>query len=247
MQQKRVHFLDEMRGFLILFVVGYHLVYDLALFGVIEGSWFFSGTMNNIRNVFVVLLMMISGVASHFSHSNLRRGIKTLACALLLTLVTYFALPSQLILFGILHFFGVAMILYAVLKKPLSKIPPLWGFVGSMLLFCVTFDVYYGVIGIAGWGLTLPLPAFLYNQPLLFPLGFRCTGLTSADYYPLLPWFFAFLAGGFCGDSIKAGRFPTFFYRSHCPPLATIGKHTLLIYLLHQPILYGVMLVLFGL
>lgn len=247
MKQGRVHFLDEMRGFLILFVVGYHFVYDLVLFGGMDGSWFFSAAMNNTRNLFVAMLIMISGVSSHFSHSNIRRGIKTFAVAMLLTVVTYFAMPDQLILFGILHFFGVSMALYALLKKPLSKIPPVWGFAVSVLLFCITFDVYYGVIGIAGWGLTLPLPSFLYNQPLLFPAGFMCAGLTSADYYPLLPWFFLFVAGGFCGDSINAGRFPAFFYRSHCAPLATIGKHTLLIYILHQPIIYGIMLVCFNL
>ncbi|MEG1205570.1 MAG: heparan-alpha-glucosaminide N-acetyltransferase [Angelakisella sp.] len=242
----RVHFLDEFRGFLILFVVWYHLVYDLILFGM-EWDWFFSPTMNNLRNLFVFLLIMISGISSHFSHSNMKRGLKTLAFAMVLTIATYIAMPSQLIIFGILHFFGVAMILYGLLEKPLNKIPSGVGLVVSLLLFCITFDIYYGVLGIAGWGLTVQLPAFLYNQPLLFPLGFMCTGLTSADYYPLMPWFFAFLAGGFCGKSIKAGRLPAYFYRSHCKPLAAIGKHTLLIYILHQPIIYGTLLVMHNL
>lgn len=244
-KRSRIYFLDELRGFLIIFVVLYHTMYDLVMFGV-NGAWFSSPAMNNLRNLFVAMLIIISGVSSHLSHSNLRRGIKTLAVAMLLTAVTYIFMPSQLIIFGILHFFGVSMILYALLAKPLGKIPPMWGFVVAIILFCVTFDVYYGVIGIAGLGLTLPLPSFLYNNPITFPLGFSCTGLTSADYYPLLPWFFVFLAGSFCGESIKAGRFPSFFYRSHCKPLASIGRHTLLIYILHQPIIYGLLLVWFS-
>ncbi|MEG1874799.1 MAG: heparan-alpha-glucosaminide N-acetyltransferase domain-containing protein [Angelakisella sp.] len=240
----RISFLDELRGFLIIFVMGYHLLYDLVLFGV-QLDWFFSPTMNNLRNLFVAALIIISGVSSHLSHSNLKRGAKTLLLALCLTLVTAIFMPTQLILFGILHFFGCAMLLYAVLQRPLSKIPPVWGFVASVLLFCITYDVYYGVLGIAGLGLTVPLPQFLYNQPLLYPLGFSCQGLASADYYPLLPWFFLFVAGGFCGDSIKAGRFPAFFYRSHCKPLAAVGRHTMVLYLLHQPIVYGVLYLIF--
>lgn len=240
----RIPFLDELRGFLIVFVVWYHFMYDLVLFGM-DGSWFFSFGMNNLRNCFVALLVMVSGISSHLSRSNIKRGIKTLFLAMLLTLCTGLFMPGQLIIFGILHFFGVSMILYGILKKPLSRIPPAVGFAVSVLLFAVTFDVFYGVIGIAGWGLTLPLPAFLYNQPLLYPLGFSCTGLSSADYYPIIPWFFLFLAGGFCGDSVKNGKFPAFFYRSHSPVLAAIGRHTMIIYLLHQPIIYGIMLLLF--
>lgn len=242
----RVYFLDELRGFLIIFVVWYHFMYDLYLFGV-GPDWFFLPFMNNMRNLFVAALVIISGISSHFSRNNLKRGAKTLLLALGLTVVTYIAMPGQLIIFGILHFFGTAMLLYAFLKKPLSKLPPVWGFVGSVLLFCLTFDVYYGVFGIAGLGLTLPLPDFLYNNPLLYPLGFSCTGLASADYYPLIPWFFLFLAGGFCGDAVKSGRFPSFFYQSHAPWLAAVGRHTMIIYLVHQPVIYGTMLVVFSL
>lgn len=240
----RVYLLDELRGFLILFVVWYHFMFDLNLFGI-NIDWFFSPAMNNLRNFFVALLVMISGVSSHFSRNNLRRGVRTLLLAMALTVVTAVFMPSELILFGILHFFGAAMLLYALLKKPLSKIPPVWGFVGSILLFCVTFDVYYGFLGIAGLGWTVTLPAFLYDQPWLFPLGFRSAGLVSADYYPLIPWFFLFVSGGFCGDAVKSGRFPAFFYRSHSRVLAAIGRNTMPIYMLHQPIIYGVMYLAF--
>lgn len=242
----RIHFLDELRGFLIIFVVWYHLLYDLYLFGV-ELPWFFSPTMNNLRNLFVAVLVIISGISSHLSHSNLRRGLRTLVFALALTAVTAIVMPSQTILFGILHFFGASMLLYHFLKKPLSHIRPVIGFAGSVLLFLLCFDVYYGVIGISGWGLTLPLPDFLYDKPLLYPLGFRCAGLASADYYPLIPWFFLFVAGGFCGDAVKSGEFPAFFYRSHLPWLAGIGRHTMLIYLLHQPVVYGLIYLWFSL
>lgn len=242
--RQRIHFLDELRGFLIIFVVWYHFMYDLYLFGV-GAPWFFSPLMNNMRNLFVAALVIISGISAHLSRSNLRRGMRTLLLALGLSVVTYIAMPTQLIIFGILHFFGSSMLLYHFLKKPLSRIPPIWGFCLSVLLFCLTFDVYSGVVGIAGLGLTLPLPAFLYNQPLLYPLGFACNGLLSADYYPLIPWFFLFVAGGFCGDAVRSGRFPDFFYRLHAPWLAAVGQHTLLIYLLHQPILYGAMYLFF--
>lgn len=241
--KNRVHGMDELRGFLIIFVVLYHLFYDLAVLFPVGVDWMFSDWMNTLRDIFTGTLIVVSGVSCLYSRSNLRRGLKTFGWALVFTLVTLVFMPSQLIIFGILHFFGVAMILYALLEKPLSRIPTWPGLVGSFLLFFFTRNLYYGVVGFGP--LQWSVPSLFYNHWFLFPLGFRCYGISSADYYPILPWFFLFLAGGFLGRLVRAGRFPAWFYRSHCAFLGWIGRHTLIIYLLHQPIVYGVLSLIF--
>ena len=73
----------------------------------------------------------------------------------------------------------------------------------------------------------------------LWMLGWVYEGFVSTDYFPLLPWAFVFLLGTWAGKYIKAGRMPHWFYTADCPPLAAVGRHSLVIYVLHQPVLYG--------
>ena len=81
---------------------------------------------------------------------------------------------------------------------------------------------------------------------LLFALGFR-TGHYSADYYPMIPWVFLFLAGGFLGRLFARGTVPEVFRKNPVPALSWLGRHTMIIYLLHQPVVYGVMAAYFSL
>lgn len=240
---RRVHFMDELRGVLIIGVVLYHLLYDLAVLFPVGIPWMFDPWMNHLRNVCTGSLIVISGISCLYSRSNLRRGLRTFGLGLLLTLATGIFIPGQFILFGILHFFGASMMLYALLHPLLDRIPTLAGIIGCILLFCLTWTIYSGFVRV--FGVTFYLPDFLYNKPLLFPLGFACQGISSADYYPIFPWIFLFFAGSFFGRYVRAGRLPEFFYQSHLPWLAQVGSHTLIIYLVHQPVIYGVLTLLF--
>lgn len=65
-----------------------------------------------------------------------------------MTLGTAVAMPDQLILFGVLHFLGVSMMLFALLRKALEHIPTVWGIAGSLLLFLVTMPLSQGWIGL---------------------------------------------------------------------------------------------------
>lgn len=241
----RVHLIDELRGFLILYVVAYHTLYDLAvLFPTGIGRWFFSPAIDLLRDVFTGALIVISGVACLYSRSNLRRGLKTLGLGMVLTLVTWLVMPDELILFGILHFFGCCMLLYGLLARWIEKIPTLPGVILSPLLFFFTRHVYDGYLGLFGL-FRIPLPAALYDKPWLFPVGFACRGMTSADYYPLLPWMFLFFWGAFLGRYIREGRAPDCFWELQAPRLAWLGQHTMIVYLVHQPIVYGILWLVF--
>ena len=240
---RRVHLMDELRGVLIIGVVLYHLLYDLAVLFPVGIPWMFSDWMNSVRNICAGALIVVSGISCHYTRSNWRRGLRAFGLGMLLTVVTALFIPSQLILFGILHFFGSMMMLYALLRPLLEKVPTMVGLLGSTLLFFLPWPIFSGFIRVLG--VTVYLPEFLYNKPLLFPLGFACQGIASADYYPLIPWGFLFLAGSFFGRYVRAGRLPEFCYRSHLPLLARIGNHTMLIYLVHQPVIYGLLALIF--
>ena len=73
----------------------------------------------------------------------------------------------------------------------------------------------------------------------LYPLGLTAPGFHSADYFPLLPWFFLFLIGTVFGGWCLAHRDNRILTAPLPGPLTWPGQHSLLIYVLHQPVLYG--------
>jgi len=187
--------------------------------------------MKFFRDCFVSVLIVLAGISCCLSRSNLRRGIKTLLCGLGITAVTACIVPDQIIIFGVLHFFGCAMLLWALVGRYLEKLPMWPGVTVCVLLFFAGQELYAATEGIS-------------KNFLLFMLGFN-TGHYSTDYYPLIPWVFLFLAGGFLGRRFREGRVPALFTRDPVPALSRIGCHTLPIYLLHQPVLYGLMYLFF--
>lgn len=241
---KRVHLLDEIRGILIIYIVFYHFIFDLTgLYGV-NIAWAYSDSMEYVRLVAVSMLIIISGISCNYSKSNVKRGIKAFLWGVVITFVALLAMPEQIIIFGILHFFGIAMIIGGVLFDKLAIIPAKAGIIASLILFLITYNLYNGYIGIFNY--TINLPQFLLNKYFLFPIGFRCESVFSADYYPMLPWIFMFFLGIFAGRLIKENKAPVFFYKSHFKPIAKIGQKTLLIYLIHQPILILILFLYFS-
>lgn len=80
-------------------------------------------------------------------------------------------------------------------------------------------------------------PKALHNR-VAVSTGFCAPGFFSADYYPLLPWIFVFLAGSYVGIPLRDSRAPSWCYPTRSRALTWVGRHAILIYLLHQPILF---------
>lgn len=156
-----------------------------------------------------------------------------------MTAVTLLVMPSERILFGILHFLGAAMMLLGLCEPLLRKIPAAAGVLLSAVLYLATDSIGQGWIGLGP--VQLELPRALYDAGFLFPLGLHPLIFASADYYPLLPWIFLFLAGYWLGEAFLQRRAPEFCYREHLPVLGWVGRHALIIYLVHQPVVYGVL------
>jgi len=76
-------------------------------------------------------------------------------------------------------------------------------------------------------------------RDLLSILGWSQPGFVSYDYWPILPWMFVFMFGTWAGQYIRDGKFPNRFYEMKVPFFPIVGRNALLIYVLHQPVLYG--------
>ncbi len=241
---KRIHLMDELRGFAVFCMVFYHGFYTLAfLMGQSWGEWLYRFFMP-AEPWFAGLFIFIAGISSNLTHSNLVRGVKLLGAALLVTLATAIAVPEELIVFGILHFLSVCMIAFGLLQLLRRRLgrteePPfrLWPVVVCAVLFIVTRYLASGYLQIP-FLLRVFLPSGWY-QAWLAPLGLPGPGFSSADYFPLLPWCFVFAAGTVVGRLAKAGKFPAWTYPSRVPFFSFLGRHALLIYVLHQPVIYG--------
>ena len=220
--------LDELRGLAIILMVAYHAFFLLAfVFNSRAGHALFD-FMGPVQPFIAGTFILLCGVCCRFSQSNLKRGLKLAGAAAIVTLATLAMTllgVDEVIWFGVLHFLACAVLLFALLQKLPDKVPPVVQIIGFAALFFV----------FAFWR---PFPRTDFFP--LWALGFPSATLRSADYFPLIPWLFLFLAGTAVGIYGKQGRFPGWLEKSRIPPLAWLGRHSLLIYLLHQPVLYGV-------
>ena len=148
-------------------------------------------------------------------------------------------MPENLVFCGVLTLLGAAVLLTIPLDPLLRRIPARAGLAGSFLLFLLTRDVNSGWLGFEGVRL-LALPQNWYRNHLTALLGFPQPGFYSTDYFSLLPWVFLFWTGYYL-YRLRRQEQP----RVSLPVVTALGRHSLLVYLLHQPVVYGVLWALF--
>ena len=234
----RCALLDELRGLDLISMMLYHGMWDLVyLFGVRApwyGSWQGELWQQSICWVFILL----SGFCLPLGHHPLKRGAAVFGAGVLVTGVTLLFMPEDVVWFGVLTLLGSAMLLTGLVQKWLQKIPPMVGLAVSLILFALTYhtmDGYWG-LGPLRWA----LPQGLYANYLTAYFGFYPVSFYSSDYFPLLPWLFLFWAGYYLHALVGKSRMEP-LRRSVCLPLGWLGRHSLVVYLLHQPVLFGML------
>ena len=237
----RYALLDELRGLDLISMMLFHICWDLVfLFGKkIPGYSGFGGYVwqQSICWVFILL----SGFCVQLGHHTLCRGAQVFGAGALVTAVTLLFMPEDRVVFGVLTLLGSAMLLTGLLEKPLRRIPPAAGFAISAVLFALTRNVSAGYLGFGS--LRLWLPQTMYVNYVTAYFGFYPWWFYSTDYFALLPWLFLFWAGYFLYGVVGRQRMEP-LHRSVCSSLGWLGRHSLLLYLLHQPVLYAALVLL---
>ena len=227
--KKRFDILDAWRTLAILLMLVYHFLYDLLIFGVITPRQMFSPGLNLMQKFICGSFILLAGASARFSRSNLRHGIIVLLAGIAVEIGA--AVGGQTIRFGILQFMGVSMVLWHFAGRYLQKLPRWLLAAGGAVLYVLT-DWWAGQVTVSvSW---------------LYPLGFPNAAFTSADYFPLLPWFFLFLMGAALGGWCLDHRDNKILTAPLPGALTFPGRHSLIIYLLHQPVLYGVSYLIWG-
>jgi hypothetical protein len=135
---------------------------------------------------------------------------------------------------------GCAVLLTIPLERGLERLPPILGLVLCFGLFLLFRHVDAGFLG------PFRLPEGLYRFRPLAPLGFPDPLFRSSDYFPLLPWYFLFLCGWFLGKLFRKNKGWQTAATVRIPLLSALGRKTVWVYLLHQPVLMGICMLLFG-
>ena len=250
MNGKRYVLLDVLRGLCLISMIFYHAMYDVVVILGRPVSWYWEWPGYLWQQSICWTFILLSGFCWGLSRRPLRHALIVSGGGLLVTAVTFFAMPSELILCGVLTLLGLCSLVLCGLHwlsgRLSIRIPPLCGLLCSLLLFILLRDLPHGFLGFEG--LTLcALPDFLYHFPPAAIVGFPAPGFSSSDYFPLLPWFFLYLSGHFLrGLLLPRAGVQNFLLgpqgerkKALLAPIAFLGRHSLLIYLLHQPMLLG--------
>lgn len=213
--------IDALRGIAILCMVLFHAAFDgmmLDLWDFEPYGWPLIIFVRAVQFLFLGLVGVSVALSSRSMKGQVKRGLGIFAAGLLVTLATWILFPTEYVRFGVLHFIGVVVPLVALLKgrKGLAILLALAGFL---------LGEYLGGMRVeSGW---------------LFWLGLRDAGFASLDYFPIFPWIAAPLVGLVLGEWIYAERRSTHLaVLAKVPGLTAMGRHSLAIYLLHQPVLY---------
>ena len=220
--KQRIELLDLWRSLAVCVMVVFHALYDLELFGVLAPGTMESLPADLVRWLGAGSFILISGAVVRFSGNPIRRGFFVFCMGLLVSVTT--ALIKMPVQFGILQLLGICMMAYGLLRDWLEIRHGGWFVAACALLFV---------------GSCLLTKNVVVNIKFLYPFGFRYRGFYSADYYPLFPWIFLFFAGTTLGKKLESHREKAAFQRAYPRVLTFPGRHSLIIYLLHQPILYA--------
>ncbi|MDI9624583.1 MAG: heparan-alpha-glucosaminide N-acetyltransferase [Methanothermobacter sp.] len=230
---------DLLRGIAVLMMITFHLFFDLNYLGIasfnIQGGllWFFGRLTASIFIFLVGASLKLSYMRTVLSRYKgllilkyVKRGLRILSYGFIITFVTWLLIGNGYIIFGVLHFIGVAIILsYPLLRYEKLNIPlAILFIIMGLFLLNQRFDINY-----------------------LFWLGVIPKDFYTLDYFPILPWMGVvsigiYTAGKLYNDYKR--RFPLRDFSSYkiIGFLAFIGRHSLFIYFIHQPI---IMIILF--
>lgn len=232
--------LDVIRGFALMFMIVLHLMWDLDYFGILKLNTEFYQS-----NVIVqVLFFSIVGVCQSLKTEDrtltpeqqrkktlkmATRGLYILGCGMLISLATFIVMPDRPIFFGVLHCIGLSILLSIPLIRLREK---------TLLIAipCIVGGIILGNIAVEN-------PTYLQMV-----IGLHQSDIMrhTIDYFPLLPWFGVTMLGVAMGSLLYKNNkrqywVPDLSDSRSARFCSWCGRHTLSIYLIHQPVIAGVL------
>lgn len=230
---KRLYLIDYARGVAIIAMAIFHFTWDLEFFGFVERGLTATFEWKTFARCIASSFLFLAGVSLILAHdpiiklkSFIKRLFWLLCAAAIISAATFYAMPNAPIFFGILHSIAAASIIGLLLRR----LSPIILILLAVLIFLAPFY----------------LRSEIFDTPILWWVGLNANIPRSNDYVPLLPWLAPFLIGMASAKLLKAKGVFEALGNAQTPPaniflkgLSFIGRHSLATYLLHQPILLG--------
>jgi uncharacterized membrane protein len=224
----RLVYIDTLRGLAIVLMVIYHFCFDLSYFGLAPFDFYEDSFWLHTRTLILSLFLGLVGVSLVLAHRrrlNVRRFLRRLgliaASASLVSLATWWMFGERYVFFGVLHFIAVASVLGLLFLRA-----------GWLNLIAGVGVIVFATRYQSAW----------FDVPGRRWIGLMTRKPQTEDYVPLLPWFGVVLLGLFAGPYIVrwSSRLGDNGRNAAVTRwLALAGRHSLAIYLIHQPILIG--------
>jgi uncharacterized membrane protein len=229
----RITAIDALRGGALCLMFVYHFSFDLRYYRVIASDFEHDPFWLGFRAVIVASFMALVGISLVLAdragattvHFWRRIGVIA-ACAVATSVGSYLVFPRAFIYFGILHCIAVASILaWPTLHRPLLAL-----IIGAAII-------------VAGLAYSDPL----FDARALSWLGFTTHKPSTEDYVPLAPWAGVVFLGVAAGHALARAHFRPLKALAHAPRwLRFLGRHSLVVYMVHQPILLAALWVVAG-
>ncbi|HET9046495.1 MAG TPA: heparan-alpha-glucosaminide N-acetyltransferase [Casimicrobiaceae bacterium] len=224
----RIAAIDALRAVAVYAMIGYHFAFDLRYFGVIRADFEHDPVCLVIRGAILASFLLLAGVSlvladrAGVSARRFWRHVGEIAaCALLVSTGSYLMFPKSYIWFGVLH----AIALTLIIARPFARKPVAAAAIGFVVIAA---------------GLLITSRAF--DSRALGWIGFMTVKPYTEDYVPLFPWAGGVFLGIALGDFLARHNFAPIAALDRMPRWFTLlGRHTLLVYMVHQPILLGVL------
>jgi uncharacterized membrane protein len=222
----RVASIDALRAIAVLAMIVYHFCFDLRYFGVIRADFEHDPFWLTARTLILSSFLLLAGVSLVLADRSgttavqfWRRVGEIAACALVVSVASYLMFPTTFIWFGVLHAIAITL----VLARPFVREPIVALVVGMAMI-------------VVGASFSHPL----FDRFSLGWIGFMTSKPYTEDYVPLFPWAGVLFCGIAAGHALVRNRFALVASLGRSPRWLTwAGRHTLAIYMVHQPVLIG--------
>ena len=222
----RIGGLDALRGIAIVAMVVYHFCFDLRYFRLTRWDFEHDPLWLTARAAILSSFLLIAGISAALARRDPRadarwpRHVAMIGgAAALVTAASVMMFPRSFIWFGVLHAIAVSLIV----ARPLIDRPRAAALAGVVVIVA---------------GLTLSSP--LFDNRWLGWLGFMTHKPVTEDYVPMFPWTGVLLLGIAAGHALVQNSFALLSPLGHAPrALRFLGRHSLAVYLVHQPLLLG--------
>lgn len=243
---KRYELIDTLRGLAIISMIAFHTCWLLNLFGLAISTETLYGPLFMVwERSICISFILISGFCFSLGRSHMRSGLTVFGTGLAITLFTCIFLPDIRIVFGVLTFIGSAILIMIPVDKLIkdkcdrSKKFSRIFLILSAAAFLFTYNINQGHLGFGS--MSVYLPKWLYKGYLATCIGFMDPGFMSADYFSIIPWFFLYMCGYALHKILGGDLTDSEVMKKGIPFISAIGRHSLVIYVVHPIVIYLVL------